>query len=334
MSAPPPFRADLSIPARLDTQTVDCCVCGPVGHRAVATTYDYEYRTSRQSWTYVRCDGCGLVYLRERPATSELARIYPPHYYSFDEAQRDQPLVAALRGRLESAKAAAFAAHVPKLDARVLDVGCGDGRFLSVLKRAGPPGWRLEGLDIDVGAVERARSRGLKMHHGRLEDFEAPAGGYDLVVLMQVLEHVADPRDTCRRIHRLLAPGGVFVVETPAVAGWDERLFRDGLWGGYHVPRHWNLFTPTTLGRLLNEEGFEVKEQRPLISTSFWINSLYNRALVHGASPRHLGFLHYQNPALLALFLPLDRLAIALGRRTSNQRVVARRASGSLGRAG
>jgi SAM-dependent methyltransferase len=214
---------------------------------------------------------------------------------------------------------------VTKSDARVLDVGAGDGRFLSVLKRAGPPGWRLEGLDIDTGACERARAKGIAMHQSRLEDFEAPEGGYDMVVLMQVLEHVADPRDTCRRIRALLAPGGAFVIETPDVAGLDERLFRDGLWGGYHVPRHWNLFTPTNLTRLLEQEQFAVVEQRPLISTSFWINSLYNRALVRGASERTLRFLHYQNPALLALFLPLDRAAIALGRRTSNQRVVARR---------
>lgn len=325
MSAAPPFLDDPSIPAALQTVQVDCCVCGPAPFAPVARAFDYEYRTSRQMWTYVSCASCALVYLRERPAISELPRIYPPHYYSFDEEKRTNPLVARMRERLEARKAAQFAAHVQRADARVLDVGSGDGRFLSVLRRSGPRGWRLEGLDIDAGAVQRGRERGFSMHCSRLEDFEAPAGGYDLVVLMQVLEHVADPRDTCRRIRRLLAPGGVFVVETPDVAGWDERLFRDGLWGGYHVPRHWNLFTPQNLSRLLADEGFETLEQRALPSTSFWINSLYNRALVAGAGRKTLEFLHYQNPLLLALCLPLDLLAIRLGRRTSNQRLVARR---------
>lgn len=325
MSAAPPFVRDSSIPAALATERVSCCVCGPAPRETVATAYDYEYRSSRQPWIYVRCSGCGLVFLEERPTAAELPRIYPPHYYSFDEGKRSNPLVAKLRGRLEAGKARQFAEHVAKPDARVLDVGSGDGRFLEVLRSAGPPGWRLEGLDIDSGAVERGRAKGLTMHRARLEDFDGHREGYDLIVLMQVLEHVSDPRDTCRRIRRLLAPGGVFAIETPDVAGFDERLFRDGLWGGYHVPRHWNLFTPENLSRLLEEEGFETLEKRPLVSTSFWINSLYNRALVAGAGARTLRFLDYQNPVLLGVFLPLERLAIALGRRTSNQRLVARR---------
>jgi hypothetical protein len=127
-----------------------------------------------------------------------------------------------------------------------------------------------------------------------------------------------------QKVHELLVPGGLFVVETPAVAGWDEALFRDGLWGGYHIPRHWNLFTPDNLGRMLEGAGFERVLSQPLISTSFWINSFYNRALVGGAGPRVLDFLHYQNPLLLAPLIALDKLRMALGGRTSNQRLVVR----------
>ena len=321
----PPFLDDESIPAAIEVTDVRCAVCGGDRAETVAVGYDYEYRTSRQSWTYVRCAECALVYLNPRPSTGELGTIYPPTYYSFDEAQRDSGLVTFFRRKLEAMKVSVFAEYVGDGSKRILDVGCGDGRFLSVLRAFGPDEWTLQGIDIDGGAIERARAKGLDAQLTRLEDFEAPEGGFDMIVLFQVIEHVSEPAAMCRKVRDLLAPGGVFVIETPDVAGWDERWFRSGLWGGYHIPRHWNLFDPTNLARMLAQEGFEVVDGSPLISTSFWINSLYNRLLVAGAPAWMLRFFHYQNPVLLALFIALDKTRMLFGARTSNQRLVVRR---------
>jgi 2-polyprenyl-3-methyl-5-hydroxy-6-metoxy-1,4-benzoquinol methylase len=302
-------------------------VCGGSDAEPIARGYDYEYRTSRAAWTYVRCRECALVYLNPRPAVTELARIYPPHYYSFDETKRDNPLVGFFRRRLEAMKARVFARLLEPGPRRILDVGCGDGRFLSVLRDHGPKAWELHGIDIDARAVERAASRGVRAQVSRLEDYDPGAERFDMVVLFQVIEHVSAPDEMARRVHDLLVPGGLFVIETPDVAGWDEALFRDGLWGGYHIPRHWNLFTPDNLARMLARAGFERVLAQPLISTSFWINSLYNWALVRGAGERTLGFLHYQNPLLLAPLIVLDKLRMPFGARTSNQRLVVRSTS-------
>jgi 2-polyprenyl-3-methyl-5-hydroxy-6-metoxy-1,4-benzoquinol methylase len=326
----PPFLADERVPLDLATERASCCVCGAAAASdAAARGYDYEYRTSRRAWVYRRCRECALVYLDPRPAVAELGRIYPPHYYSFiegsfDEGKRGNALVAYFRRRLEAGKAREFARLAGPGAKRVLDVGCGDGRFLAVLRDHGPRDWVLEGIDIDAAAVARARANGLAVGCSRLEDFAAGSARYDLVVLFQTIEHVSDPRDTCRKIRGLLNPGGLCVIETPDVAGWDERLFRAGLWGGYHIPRHWNLFTPDNLARLLDQQGFDVVARASLISTSFWINSLYNALLVRAAPGWLLRFFHYQNPLLLAFFIALDKLRMACGARTSNQRIVAR----------
>ena len=325
MKREPAFLSDARVPADIAVEPVRCCVCGAVDGEVEARGFDYEYKTSRREWVYRRCRGCALVYVDPRPADAELRTIYPPHYYSFDERKRTNPAVAFFRRKLEAATARAFAKVAGPGAKRVLDVGCGDGRFLGVLRDFGPQEWELEGLDIDAGAIERARARGLAATCARLEDFDPPDRRYDLIVLFQTLEHVSEPRAMCRKIHALLAPGGLFVIETPDVAGWDERLFRGSLWGGYHIPRHWNLFTPENLERMLATEGFETVLKQPLISTSFWINSLYNWLLVRRAPEGVLRFFHYQNPFLLAFFVPVEKLQIALGRRTSNQRLVARK---------
>ena len=321
----PGFLSDDSIPASLEKESVRCCVCGSESAETVAIGYDYEYRTSRDEWTYVRCTGCALVYLNPRPAVSELRRIYPSTYYSFNEEQRSNPLVTFFRRKLEAMKARAFQRLLGDGPRRILDVGCGDGRFLSALRDFGPSDWELHGIDIDEPAVERAKALGIQAEYARLEDFDPGPNKFDMIVLFQVIEHVSEPDEMARKVRELLAPGGIFVVETPDVAGWDEALYRDGLWGGYHIPRHWTLFTPTTLGKLLTNAGFEIVEGAPLISTSFWINSFYNSALVRGKSQRWLNFFHYQNPLLLALLIVLDKLRMLFGARTSNQRLIARR---------
>lgn len=321
----PGFLDDESIPASLEQESVRCCVCGSEASEPVAIGYDYEYRTSRDEWTYVRCTGCSLVYLNPRPATSELRRIYPSNYYSFDEGQRSNPLVSFFRRRLEGMKAKVFGRLLGPGPKRILDVGCGDGRFLEVLRDFGSSEWELRGIDIDEQAVERAKARGIQAEFARLEDFDPGDERFDMVVQFQVIEHVSAPDEMARKVFDLLVPGGLFVVETPDVAGWDEALYRDGLWGGYHIPRHWTLFTPQTLGQLLERAGFEIVRAEPLISTSFWINSFYNQALVNGRSQRWLDFLHYQNPLLLAPLIVLDKLRMLFGARTSNQRLVARR---------
>ncbi len=322
----PPFLGDETIRAELLKTPVRCCVCGSDDAPVVARGYDYEYRSSRDEWVYKRCSECALVFLDPRPATEELGAIYPPTYYSYDEGKRGNPLVGFFRGRLESMKAKAFARAAGEGPKRVLDVGCGDGRFLSVLREHGPSDWILSGVDIDAGAVGRAQAKGLDVRTARLEELEPAAEErYDMVVLFQTIEHVSEPGAMCTKVAALLQPGGLFVIETPDVAGLDEKWFRNGLWGGYHIPRHWNLFNPSNLRRLLTESGFEIVETRPLISTSFWINSLYNRALVRGASERWLGFFNYQNPLLLGAFIGLDKLRMLFGARTSNMRVVARK---------
>ena len=321
----PAFLADESIVQTIAKEQVSCCVCGGTDSELVAKGFDYEYKTSRDEWHYVKCKGCALVYLNPRPATSELSTIYPSNYYSFDESQRSNGIVTYFRRKLEAMKAQAFERALGSGKKRILDVGCGDGRFLGALADYGPKEWELFGIDIDKQAVERARARGIQAEFARLEDYDPGEQKFDMIVLFQVVEHVSAPDEMAEKVRGLLAPGGLFVVETPDVAGWDEALYRDGLWGGYHIPRHWTLFTPSTLGKLLSNAGFEHVSSTPLISTSFWINSFYNSALVRGKGARTLKFYDYQNPLLLAPLIILDKLRMLFGARTSNQRMIVRR---------
>ena len=107
-----------------------------------------------------------------------------------------------------------FLRFVPHPGARVLEVGCGHGGFVAMLRWAG---FDATGLELSPWLTERVREWfDVPVLTGRLEDQELPDGSLDAVVLMDVLEHLPDPRGTMARAARLLRPGGFLLVQTPA----------------------------------------------------------------------------------------------------------------------
>jgi len=290
----------------------------------VASGGDFEYGTAANRFQFVRCRECGHVYLNPRPSSDDLGVIYPPNYYTFSEESAG--LVARVRRVWEAGKVRLYRDLVGGGPRRILDVGCADGRLLALLREHGDPAWHLVGVDFDAEAVARCRARGFEAHACRVEDLpEEQGGGFDCVVMLQLIEHVEDPAKIARKVHALLRPGGHFIVETPNLAGLDHRLFRRSWWGHYHFPRHWHLFTRESLHAMLERAGFEIVRSEPLISPATWVISLQNALKDRRAPAPLVRFFTYRNPALLSLFVALDWATARLGFRTSNQRVVARR---------
>ena len=136
---------------------------------------------------------------------------------------------------------------------RVLDVGCGDGRFLHQMAQSG---WTVEGLETDAQAAALARRRlGATIHEAPLETLELQAASFDLVSLLHVLEHVPDPPATLRAARRVLRPGGTLLLALPNVRSLEAGLF-GAAWYHLDLPRHLWGFTPHTLTRLVEQSGF------------------------------------------------------------------------------
>jgi 2-polyprenyl-3-methyl-5-hydroxy-6-metoxy-1,4-benzoquinol methylase len=312
-------------PAELQLVETDCALCGSSVADVCARGEDFEYGTASNEFTFVRCRECRHVYLNPRPRVEDLDVIYPSNYYSFLGTQN--PVVAKAQRKWESGKVALYREWIGDGHKRILDVGCGDGRFLTLLRDFGDPGWEGVGLEFDARAIAQCREQGFEAHAARVEDFaEDPAqrGRFDAVVMLQLIEHVEDPALLCERVHQLLKPGGIFVIETPNLAGLDHRLFEGRHWGHYHFPRHWHLFSQASLRRMLEDRGFEVVRAECLISTSSWIISHQNLLRDKGAPEWICRLVHFQNPILLGLAVVIDVVRTKLGRPTSNQRVIAR----------
>jgi SAM-dependent methyltransferase len=98
--------------------------------------------------------------------------------------------------------------------ARVLDVGCGDGWLLDALA---PTGARCLGLDVSGEAVSRAMARGIDARRTDLDRGPLPvdAGVFDVVLCLDVLEHLFDPESVLGELRRAVAPGGRVVIAVP-----------------------------------------------------------------------------------------------------------------------
>lgn len=298
-----------------------CVLCGSHEAELAASGYDFEYSTALNHFRFVRCRSCSHLYLNPRPASSDLGVIYPSNYYAFAETQNR--IVARIQRLWETNKVRVYRQAVGPGPRRILEVGCGNGRFLALLRKHGHPEWSLVGIDLDKNAVRQCVARGFDAHVTRIEDFKAEDESFDGVIMLQLIEHVEDPAEICEQVFALLRPGGCFIIETPNLAGLDYHIFKGTHWGHYHFPRHWNLFSTSALHRLLEERGFKIRHTDSLISTSAWIVSLHNYFLDKGFPGWFVRFFSYQNPLLLSIFVALDWVRARLGFATSNQRVVA-----------
>jgi SAM-dependent methyltransferase len=312
----------------LKLESVWCGVCGSDDRVPYASGKDYEYQTSEDTFQIVKCQVCGNLYLNPRPVREELARIYPPNYYAYNYDTSINPIALKAKEFLDRRKVKTWLKYVEtdRSTLNFLDVGCGNGRYLKMLHRLGVPKSQLYGIEMSQGAIDSLQTEGYKGYYGRLEDIEneLPENTFDLIVLLQVIEHVEHPRTTVQSLSRLLRPGGVLVLETPNTQSLDANLFRRGYWGGYHFPRHWNLFDRPTLTRLVTEANLQVKDIQFLPSPAFWILSCHHAIGDKWQKPQLANWFDpLQNLALLGLFTGFDLVLAKLGFATSNIQFVA-----------
>lgn len=141
---------------------------------------------------------------------------------------------------------------------KALDIGCGNGRFTKELMKV----WQVEGVEWDVISAEIAsRNTGCRIWVGDFREIDLPKGGYGLVFLHHVFEHLDDPILSLRRVWELLAPGGRVILVYPNHESLGSKIFRDS-WFPWEAPRH--LVFPSTdmLIRKSNEIGFKLLKCR------------------------------------------------------------------------
>ena len=196
------------------------------------------------------CRSCGLVALDSDEVTEEWISQY---YATFNPFERPGPLTPGHRA-LRAEQVAWVLDNLPEGHGvrTVLDVGCGAGYMLALLR---DHGFDVRGLDESPAMIENLRATyGIEGTVGSF-DAETAGGPYDLVTCVTVLEHMLDASATIGTLACVLDDGGFVYVEVP-----DAEFPRADMVPDHLAFEHLFHFTERTLARLLELGGFEIIE--------------------------------------------------------------------------
>jgi 2-polyprenyl-3-methyl-5-hydroxy-6-metoxy-1,4-benzoquinol methylase len=198
---------------------------------------------------FSRCSSCGLGCFQPQPSADSFQSIYTEHYYQtgyLAVKQRYQQLIP----KILNTKLSSYV----RPHRRVLDVGSGPGFWLEALQSLG---CHAEGIEPSEAARRRLTSK-FTVH----ADWSRVPGDWDVVLLMDVLGHIAAPGETLDEIVKRLKPGGVLVIRFPTFHGiwlscsiWRATLKNESPFG---LPDLLWQFHPRDLAAWLPSKGLRV----------------------------------------------------------------------------
>ncbi|MDY6946570.1 MAG: class I SAM-dependent methyltransferase [Pseudomonadota bacterium] len=168
----------------------------------------------------VECSKCGLRYLNPTPDVRDLGEIY--NYDVYEDSTNNNPVLMEHFYQT-------LTRYVPKPQ-RLIEIGCGTGDFLAWLQAKGIP--NVEGVEF-ADSANRVKYDG-PLHVGRMEDIDLPDASYDVVLLLNVIEHLSDPQAVLVKIRRMLKPGGVLLLRHPN----SDLFFFKPYWLCVEVPKY------------------------------------------------------------------------------------------------
>ena len=226
-----------------------------------------------------RCARCRTMFTVSLPSSHAEAMDYAGYYH---EANLQIP--AFVERRLDEVTRE----FVPyRRLGRWLDVGCGAG---ALMRAAARQGWKAVGTEVAESAAEAVRAGGFEVHVGELDALPLADESFDVVSLVEVVEHVDDPAGLVRGARRLLRPGGAMYVTTPHGRGISARLLRSR-WSAVAPPEHLQLFSLRGIRTLVDRAGLEVSSaQTHAVNPHELLNALRRRAPQTGAQRVETGY--------------------------------------------
>jgi SAM-dependent methyltransferase len=190
------------------------------------------------------CSGCGVVF---QPIAVDVETLSQWYDYMGEEHKSISSLIER---RLLRTLQSLQQYH---LTGRLLEVGCGSG-FL--VRAAIGKGWEVFGTEISPSCCSGLRPvLNSRLFEGELPRSSFENNSFDVIVMMEVIEHLTDPLSYLRTAFKLLRPGGCILLSTPNLRGASGRLlgYRWRVMGDEHL----NYFDKRTISKLVRAAGFQ-----------------------------------------------------------------------------
>lgn len=231
-----------------------CPVCGG---RHIAEAYvGHPGRTqwsAEGTFSVWRCADCAHTFLNPQPDEETLLRCYSSQYSAYSKGHGADDLTKAK----DEAKQNKSFRHVDlHEDMSVLDVGCGSGTFLYIIKDVVGS---VYGIEPSEHGVKTCSELGVPAFHGDFEAFhETSNDTFDLITLNHVVEHHPDPLRLISLCRSHLNPGGRIWISVPNAGSFFARKLKSN-WHSSDIPVHLQHFNAASLRLALESSGLKVE---------------------------------------------------------------------------
>jgi 2-polyprenyl-3-methyl-5-hydroxy-6-metoxy-1,4-benzoquinol methylase len=249
-----------------------CTICGNrvvkiiiKNAKAIGGQYDIYY-----------CDQCMVGKTTPVLPPEDLEKLYSEEIYRSKNGKRFHGPIEKLIYIWRLQRKKRIEKHAGK--GKILDIGCGRGLFLDIMRTYG---WTVKGVEFGQAAVENASSAyGIDVISETRMQNELPDEEFDVITMNHVLEHVYDPVETIHECSRTLKYGGLLVVSVPNILSL-QASFGNQDWFHLDPPYHLHHFSEQGLTKLLENHSFSIRKVRRFdweYDIFGWLQTLLNRA--------------------------------------------------------
>ncbi len=241
-----------------------CPVCKTEPSKAKFICKDYV--ASNEYFAIVECENCSLQYTNPRPLEANIGRYYQSDRYisHAGSGKSEMGFTYKIYDWVRNYSIAKKLRLIKKYhqSGKLLDLGCGLGHFLNGVTQ--DETFKAFGADVSDEAIAYIKKQFSIDAMKESELFKFNDNEFEVITQWHVMEHVYRIDERMIALKRLLAPGGTMFIAVPISNSFDARYYR-AFWDGYDVPRHLYHFTSKSFKLLMENAGFEVIRQVPML---------------------------------------------------------------------
>jgi 2-polyprenyl-3-methyl-5-hydroxy-6-metoxy-1,4-benzoquinol methylase len=289
-----------SSPLKTQLHSKDKCqICGDsLARNLISKSRDYKGNKFESSW--VECMKCDSAHIDPYPTEEQLHSYYRSGYVEMDfDGTVDKNSNHKLHYSTEYEKVVFENYHFSLKDAKfsnddlhhkfILDYGCANGIFYKFLTEIyGISKTNIYGVDIESDMLESCRK--ISPNFYSTKQIDKIERRFDLITMLNVIEHIYDPKLALKSIINLLKDDGEMFIETPMYGPLAKKLGKD--WSHFIVIEHINLFSRSAIKKMFDDFGMKCISESSFGANIFGggaINPNVKRALDQMAKEKDFG---------------------------------------------
>ena len=239
---------------------VNCLICNAANHKLLfQSVQDLEYETYKPV-DYIVCRICGLISQHPLPDKSQLKDFYPFDYRNYLPVEEN--IFSKLKSLQFKSLAKKLSSLLNKKDAKILEIGFGNGQLLLALQELGYK--NLYGTDFTDRVFLTLQHKGIKLEVSNVEEKIPFNEKFDLIIMNNVIEHFLLPDKVLASCKGVLSNSGKVVLITPNSKALEFLIFKK-YWAGFHAPRHTFIFNSSNIKMLGDKLGYSKIKVDPIV---------------------------------------------------------------------